>query len=211
VTGVAGAVVTANNEFLTTTDCTRNADWNAYVCPPGTEHVSLISETLEGRPENIKPLTITRESDGQTPMGCCDDSTDAVTNLLTDQNYEAAFNRGTPARFKFILYEGGEDKVSWLRMSVPYAQTPKVTKYGCDVASTRWCDGGKTTSFTDGAGRGDPGPRRLDPMEAQGRALDQRRYRPLFLRPRAMRTGHHAVPVGRAGLPRRPGAGAGRR
>ena len=151
VSGTAGAVVTANNEFLTTTDCTRNAGWNAYICPPGTEHVSLISETLEGGPEKIKPLTITREPDGQTQtlMGCCDDSTDAVTNLLADRNYEAAFNGGTPARFEFVLYEGGEDRARWLRVSVPYAQTPKVTKYGCDVASTRWCGGGKATSLAD--------------------------------------------------------------
>jgi hypothetical protein len=40
-----------------------------------TEHVGLIGETLEGEPEKIKPLTISRESDGQTRAlrGCCDD------------------------------------------------------------------------------------------------------------------------------------------
>ena len=49
----------------------------------------------------------------------------------------------------FALYEGGEGKVSWLRVCVPYAQSPEVTKYGCDVASTRWCGGGKATSLAD--------------------------------------------------------------
>lgn len=97
MTGTAGAAVTANNEVLTATGCTRDADWNAYVRPPVTEHVGLIGETLEGGPEKIKPLTISRESDGQTQAlrGCCDDSTNAITNLLTDRKYEAAFNGGT--------------------------------------------------------------------------------------------------------------------
>ena len=92
VTGSAGSVVTAKNAFLASPDgCATNAEWNAYVCPPDTEHVSLTRYALEGEPGRelrsyVKPLTITREADGktQTLMGCCDDSTDAFTNLLPD-------------------------------------------------------------------------------------------------------------------------------
>ena len=84
VTGAAGSVATANKSFLVDGSCSLKTDWNAYVCLPGTEHVSLISEAHEGGPAKIKPLTITREPSGetQTLMGCCEDATSAVTNLF---------------------------------------------------------------------------------------------------------------------------------
>ncbi len=39
-------------------------------------------------------------------------------------------------------YEGGEDKVRWLRLSSPCVRVlPKIIKYGCDVADAGWCGG----------------------------------------------------------------------
>jgi hypothetical protein len=86
--------VTANNHFLVDGSCSLKTDSNAYVCPPGTEHVSLISEAHEGGPAKIKPLTITHQPSGetQTLMGCCEGSTSAVTNLLPNHSYAVAFN-----------------------------------------------------------------------------------------------------------------------
>ena len=138
VTGSAGSVVTANNPFLVQSSCSLRTEWNAYVCPPGTEHVSLISEAHVGGPAAIKPLTITREPGGetQTLMGCCDDSTSAITNLLPNQEYALAFNGGTPSRASFVLWHGPD---RWLRLSMPRAEGFKVTKYGCDLAGTGWC------------------------------------------------------------------------
>ncbi|MEJ7632415.1 MAG: G8 domain-containing protein [Rubrobacteraceae bacterium] len=147
VTGTAGAVVTANNPFLATGGCSLNSDWNAFVCPPGTDHVSLIVEAVTGGPEAIKPLTITR-GDGvkQTLNGCCDDSTDAYTNVLPDRKYGVAFNGGTPERAKFVLWNGAGHN---LRLVVPYPVTPKVSKYGCDLETGEsWCKG-KKNSLTE--------------------------------------------------------------
>ncbi len=154
VTGRAGSVVTARNAFLTVPEgCPVNAGWNANVCPPDTRHVGLIAYALEGDPGRqlrsyVKPLTITRESDGkpQTLMGCCEDSTDAFTNLLPDRGYRVAFNGGSPLKMRFVLRYGN---ARWLRLSMPYPVTPKVTKYGCDVSSTEWCGGGKASSLQD--------------------------------------------------------------
>ena len=148
VTGTAGSVVTANNPFLTAPGCSRDAAQNVSVCPPGTDHVGLIAEALEGGPQKVKPLLVTRESDGaaQTLMGCCDDSTDAVTNLLSNQGYGVAFNGGTPERFRLTLWNGDD---RWLRLKVAYAKEPKVSLWGCDLADPNqysWCKG-KTTSL----------------------------------------------------------------
>jgi hypothetical protein len=144
VTGEAGAVVTANNKFLTTNGCTRDATWNAYVCPPGTEYVTLGVEAQSGGPTRIKPLEIRRE-DGveQTLHGCCEESTDAYTNILPDRRYDVAFNSGTPSRAKFILWKGAGHH---LHLVVPYPVTPKVSKYGCDLETgASWCRGKKTS------------------------------------------------------------------
>lgn len=154
VTNKAGSVVTAKNAFLTRPEgCTLNAGWNAYVCPPGTRHVSLASYALEGDPGRqltsyVKPLTITREGDGkqQTLMGCCEDSTDAFTNLLPNRPYEIAFNGGSPLKMRFVLRHGDS---RWLRLSIPYPTTPKVTKYGCDLAGTDWCGEAEADSLRD--------------------------------------------------------------
>ncbi|MGI8911283.1 MAG: G8 domain-containing protein [Rubrobacteraceae bacterium] len=153
VTGTIGAVVTANNPFLATGGCSLNNDWNAYVCPTGTDHVGLISYVNEGEAGKslasyVKPLVLTRESDGapQTLMGCCDDSTHAASNLLANRTYGAAFNGGTPKKAEFVLRHGAG---RWLRLSMAYPVTPKVTKYGCDVAGTGWCGNGKATSLAD--------------------------------------------------------------
>lgn len=154
VTGEAGSVVTAKNAFLNPPEgCTLNAGWNAYVCPPGTQHVGLISQALEGEAGRelrsyVKPLTVTRQTDGktQTLMGCCDGSTDASTNLLPDRSYGVSFNGGTPQKMRFVLRHGN---ARWLRLSIPYAATPKVTKYGCDLASSDWCGNAKAGDLED--------------------------------------------------------------
>jgi len=148
VTDAAGSVVTANNPFLVDGSCSLKTDWNAYVCPPGTEHVSLIGEAHEGGPAAIKPLTITRQPDGetQTLMGCCDDSTGAITNLLPNRSYAVAFNGGTPSRTSFVLWHGRD---RWLRLSMPRAEGFKVTKYGCDLAGADWCGNAVARSVED--------------------------------------------------------------
>lgn len=72
-------------------------------------------------------------------MGCCEDSTNADSSVLSGQNYEVVFNGGTPSRARFVLTRGRD---RWVRLSVAYPVTPKVTKYGCDLADPNaWCEG----------------------------------------------------------------------
>lgn len=80
-------------------------------------------------------------------MGCCDDSTSAITNLLPNRNYAVAFNGGTPSRAGFVLWHGRD---RWLRLSMPHAEGFKVTKYGCDLAdNTDWCGNAVAQSIED--------------------------------------------------------------
>jgi len=136
VTGTPGRYVVVNNPFLLNGGCDFRTDWNAHVCQ--AEYATLTVGTGEGAPGAIKPLTLSR-SDGvtQTLMGCCEDSTNADSSVFTNRRYGVAFNGGTPSRMRFVLTRG-----RWVRLSVDYPVTPKVTKYGCDLADPdEWCEG----------------------------------------------------------------------
>jgi cell migration-inducing and hyaluronan-binding protein len=138
VTGTPGRYVVVNNPFLLNGGCDFRTDWNAHVCQ--AEYATLTVGTGDGAPGAIKPLTLSR-SDGvtQTLMGCCEDSTNADSSVFTNRRYVVAFNGGTPSRMRFVLTRGRD---RWVRLSVDYPVTPKVTKYGCDLADPDdWCEG----------------------------------------------------------------------
>ncbi|QIN79004.1 transmembrane domain-containing protein [Rubrobacter marinus] len=145
VTGTAGRTVAANNPFLLDGSCARRDEWNAHVC--ATEYATLDVGTLDGDPAAIKPLKLTRE-DGvsQTLMGCCDDSTTAHSSILPNAAYDVAFNGATPKKARFVLARGSG---RFVRLGLDYPVEPKVTKYGCDVAGTGWCGGGKAASLAE--------------------------------------------------------------
>jgi G8 domain/PA14 domain len=138
VTGAAGRSVATNNPFLLDSSCESRTEWNAHVCQ--AEYATLKVDTLDNDPSAIKPLTLRRDDGAtQTLMGCCEDSTDALSSVFANQNYEVAFNGGTPSRARFVLWRGRD---RWVRLNVAYPVTPKVTKYGCDLADPAgWCEG----------------------------------------------------------------------
>lgn len=146
VTGTAGKTVAVNNPFLLDGSCAKQAEWNAYTCENG--YATLDAGTLDGDPAAIKPLTLKREEDGavQNLMGCCDDSTTAHSSILPNKTYEVAFNGTTPNKARFVLTRGSD---KFVRLGLDYPAEPKVTKYGCDVAGTGWCGGGKAASLAE--------------------------------------------------------------
>jgi cell migration-inducing and hyaluronan-binding protein len=145
VTGTAGRTVVVSNPFLLTDACEPETDWNAHVCE--ADYASLWVETLDGDPQDIKPLTLERDDgETQTLMGSEEDSTVAISSVLPDQNYEIAFNGGTLSKARFVLWRG---KDRWVRLSVDYPSAPKVTKYGCDLDDPNdWCEG-KAASLSE--------------------------------------------------------------
>jgi hypothetical protein len=139
VTGTAGRYVVANYPFLLNEGCGFRTAWNAHVCQ--AEYVTLTVGRRDGDLRAITPLTL-RRADGvtQTLWGCCDDSRSADSSVFPNQGYEVTFDGGTPQRMIFVLTRG-QDR--WVRLTLNYPVTPKVTKYGCDLAdSTKWCKGG---------------------------------------------------------------------
>lgn len=126
VTGTPGKAVVVDNPFLLQTGCQLRTAWNAHVCP--SDYVSLYVSTAGDDPAYIKPLTITR-GDGatQTLMGCCDDSNDAVTSIIPNRTYDVAFNTGTPAEARFVLWRGSGE---WLQLSLPVSGTFTVKRWG---------------------------------------------------------------------------------
>jgi hypothetical protein len=93
----------------------------------------------------IKPVTLSR-ADGivQTLWGCCDDSAEAYSSVFANQGYEVAFSGSTPQRMTFVLTSG---RNRWVRLDLDYPVTPKVTKYGCDLAGSGWCGGSNASSL----------------------------------------------------------------
>ena len=132
LTGTPGNTVVVNNPFLLRPECEFRPEWNAHVCPP-TAFATLMAGTLTGDPQDVKPVTLTR-SDGatQTLMGCCDDSREAHTTIVTNRSYTVSFNGGTPSQFRFVFWRG---RGRWVRVAVPLSPGFKVTRWGYPLAS----------------------------------------------------------------------------
>jgi hypothetical protein len=97
VTGTAGRMVVVRNPFLLNDACESETNWNVHVCE--ADYTSLWIETLDGDPQATKPLTLERDDEEtQTLMGSEEDSTVAISSVIPDQNYETAFNGGTPSK-----------------------------------------------------------------------------------------------------------------
>jgi cell migration-inducing and hyaluronan-binding protein len=126
VTGTAGKAVVVDNPFLLQSGCQLKAAWFAYICP--SDYVSLYVSTADDDPTYIKPLTLTRDDNvTQTLMGCCDDSTDAVTSIIPNRSYGVAFNTATPPEVRFVLWRGSG---KWLQLSVPVSGNFTVKRWG---------------------------------------------------------------------------------
>ncbi len=152
VTGIANAVVAANNPFLADPAClgrsdALHADWNAYVCAP-SDYASLSVGTGDGDPADVKPLRLTRLEDAKAQIlwGATSDATTAESTLLPNREYGVEYNGGTPQKLRFVLRRGS---ARWALLKVAYPVAPKVTKYGCDLAGTSWCRGGAAASLAD--------------------------------------------------------------
>jgi hypothetical protein len=132
VTGQPGAAVVVNNPFLLDESCSFKANWNVHVC--GTEYASLIAATLDDDPADIKPLVLDRgNGTTQTLMGCCDDSTSAITSILPNRSYGVAFNGGTPSGVRFVLYRG---QGRWIHLSIQRGPGFVVTRWGQPLDGT---------------------------------------------------------------------------
>lgn len=131
VTGSAGSRVVVDNPFLLGPGCSLRTSWNAHVC--GGKYVSLMAGTLDGDPTDVKPVTL-RRADGvtQTLVGCCEDSEEAHTTVLADRGYEVAFNGGTPARSRFVLWRG---RGHWVELILPVGPGAQVTRWGYPLPS----------------------------------------------------------------------------
>ncbi|MDQ4148387.1 MAG: transmembrane domain-containing protein [Actinomycetota bacterium] len=132
VTGTAGAKVAADNPFLLNPGCALRGPWNAHVC--SSDYASLMVGTLTGEENDIKPLTLER-ADGatQTLMGCCDDSKEAHTTIIPNRTYKVGFNGGTPARSRFVLWNG---RGHWVELVLPMDAAPtQVTRWGQPLTS----------------------------------------------------------------------------
>jgi cell migration-inducing and hyaluronan-binding protein len=131
VTGTAGKAVVVDNPFLLQSGCQERVAWTAWVCP--SDYVSLYITSGDDDPQDIKPLTITRDdSVKQSLMGCCDDSTDAVTSIIPNHAYAVAFNQATPSEVRFVLWRGSG---KWLQLSMPMSGSFSVKRWGYAIPS----------------------------------------------------------------------------
>lgn len=131
VTGTAGKAVVVDNPFLLQQGCQFRDTWTAWVCP--SDYVSLYVGSGDKKPPDIKPLTLTRD-DGvtQTLMGCCEDSTDAVTSIIPNRTYQVGFAGTTPSEVRFVLWRGSG---KWLNLSLPLTGDFTVKRWGYAIPS----------------------------------------------------------------------------
>jgi cell migration-inducing and hyaluronan-binding protein len=130
VTGTADRAVVVNNPFLVEDGCQFRPAWNTHVC--NLDYVSLMVGSDSG-PNAIKPVRLRRE-DGvvQKLVGCCDDSDDAWTSVISNRSYQVNFNGGTPRRARFV-WRGARAK--WVIVSMDVSGVPDVTRWGYKLTS----------------------------------------------------------------------------
>jgi cell migration-inducing and hyaluronan-binding protein len=154
LTGRAGRSLMTRNPFLYGSGCRARDDFNAMECTG--DYASLIVGA-PGQPKAVHPVTIAR-ADGSsavqtlTASGGGRDGDSATTTILADAGYRVAFAGGTPAKARFVLYNGRD---RWVKVAVPHAPGFRVTRYGCNVGDARsWCAGARSSmAALDASGR----------------------------------------------------------
>jgi cell migration-inducing and hyaluronan-binding protein len=126
VTNTPNSRVVVDNPFMLNNDCTKNTDWNAWVCDE-----SYVPFTLYAR-SAVNTVTLSLGGANHTLYGSGSNSNDSFVSVLrSKQTYGVAFD-GVPNKFSLVLRDAPKD---WLRFEIPVTRQPTVTGYNVKPAA----------------------------------------------------------------------------
>ncbi len=123
VTGTANRYVVVDNPFMLTNNCTKNNDWNAWVCNERYTSLALYTDSPQ-----LASVSLSQAGKSQTMFGSGAAPGTYFRSLLRpNQSYSLSIKNTLPNKFGLILQDGGN---KWLRLSIPITTRPVVSRYG---------------------------------------------------------------------------------
>jgi cell surface hyaluronidase len=143
VTGTAGRYVVVNNPFLLTNNCTKNNDWNAWVCNEKYTSLTLYTDSPQ-----LASVSFSQAGKTQTMFG----SGAAPGTYFRSQSYNLSMKNTLPSKFGLVLQDGSK---KWLRLSIALNRRPTVSRYGNNLSAetslAKLDNANKTSYFYDSA------------------------------------------------------------
>jgi cell surface hyaluronidase len=126
VTGTANRRVVVDNPFMTSAGCTKNADWNAWICDDSYVPFVLYSDSP------VASVTLSLNGAAHTLHGSGSSDNDSFASVLrSKQTYAVSFD-GVPSAFSLVLRDAPKDYVSF---EIPFVKAPTVTGYEVKAAA----------------------------------------------------------------------------
>ena len=123
VTGTANRYVVVNNPFMLTSNCTKNSDWNAFVCNERYTALALYTDSPQ-----LASVTFSQSGKNQTMFGSgAAPGTYFQSLLRPNQSYTVSMKNTLPSKFGFVLRDGNK---KWVRLSIAMPSRPIVSRYG---------------------------------------------------------------------------------
>jgi cell surface hyaluronidase len=120
VTGTPNRRVVVDNPFMINSGCTKQADWNAWICDDSYVPFVLYAHSA------IASTTLSLNGANHTLYGSGSNDNDSFVSVLrSKQIYGVSFD-GAPSSFSLVLRDAPKD---WLRFKIPIAAKPDVINY----------------------------------------------------------------------------------
>jgi cell surface hyaluronidase len=127
VTGTANRTVVVDNPFMLASNCTKNSEWNAWICNDSYVRFNL------GAASAITSTTLSLAGKTHTLYGTGTNNDDNFFSILrAKQTYGVTFQGGVPSKFSLTLRDAPKD---WVRFTIPLSAAPSVTGYNVKAAA----------------------------------------------------------------------------
>jgi cell migration-inducing and hyaluronan-binding protein len=128
VTGTANRYVVVNNPFMLTGNCSKNNDWNAFICNERYTALALYTDSPQ-----LASVTFSQSGKSHTMFGSgAAPGTYFQSLVRPNQSYSISMKNATPSKFGFVLRDGNK---KWLRLSIAMPSRPTVSRYGQTLAA----------------------------------------------------------------------------
>ncbi len=126
VTGTANRSVVVDNPFMTNSGCTKNNDWNAWICDDSYAAFTLYAHSP------VASVTLSLNGAAHTLYGSGSSDNDSFVSVLrSKQTYGVTFD-GAPSEFSLVLRDAPKD---WVRFEIPMPSQPAVSGYEVKLAT----------------------------------------------------------------------------
>jgi hypothetical protein len=134
VTGKPGAVIAANQPFLTSGGCVLQLDWNAFVCDGAFGGLAI--QSFDDQPAFMGPVVLERPDGEQVVLvGAPDEEYQPRSyfqaSLVANQPYDMEL-LSVPARLR-LTYLGRSTESEWVTLRLPYQSGDPHVYAGYDV------------------------------------------------------------------------------